>query len=455
MTTPPNPTILVVDDDHSSLASLRDVLEHEGYRVLCCRSGTEALESLPRCSPNLVLTDLRMREIDGMRVLEAVRELQKDIPVIVMTAFTSMETAVEAILNGAYDYLSKPFKLDHLRMVVRRALEQSALLKENRRLRALVEGQQAESEIIGQSAPMLEIFKRVGRVAPLSTTVLIQGESGTGKEIIARSLHKASGRTGPFLAVNCAALSENLLESELFGHVRGAFTGATAHKIGIFEAAQGGTCFLDEVSNMSMPLQTKLLRVLEEREIIRVGSTASVRIDARVAAAANIPLESLVKGGRFREDLYYRLKVVTIDLPPLRERRTDIPLFLDYFIRRYARAAGKEIAVDRSFYPLLCEYPWPGNVRELSHAVERAVALNSGGILTLQDFPEQYHSDRLVLRAVPVEPEAVFVPLCAKERQYIQEVLTATGQNVKRTAEILRVDRRTLYRLLKRHRLRS
>jgi transcriptional regulator with PAS, ATPase and Fis domain len=287
-------------------------------------------------------------------------------------------------------------------------------------------------------------------VAPLQTTVLIQGESGTGKEMIARLIHKISGRSGPFKAVNCGALTETLLESELFGYVKGAFTGAASNKMGLFEAANSGTCFLDEISNTTPALQMKLLRVLEEREVLRVGSTEPMNVDVRIIAATNQPLEDLVKTHTFREDLFYRLKVVTIDLPPLRLRRGDIPLLLDHFVRRYAAASSKTIAVHESVYPMLRRYDWPGNVRELENAIERAIALNSSGVLTPEDFPEEIRQGQTSITSPPAET-GHFLTLAEKEKEYILEVLEATGQNVSRAAEILDIDRRTLYRILERH----
>ncbi|MBI3951041.1 MAG: sigma-54-dependent Fis family transcriptional regulator [Acidobacteria bacterium] len=445
-----HPTILVVDDDRSALESLSEVLQKEGYAVLRAKSGAEALEALSSENLDLVLTDLRMREIDGMKVLEEVRSLRPEIPVIVMTAFASMETAIDAIRYGAFDYLSKPFKLEHVRVVVRRALEQAALRRQNRELRIAVEERQAETEIIGRSPEMVEVYKLIARVAPLQTTVLIQGESGTGKEMVARLIHKTSGRTGPFKAINCGALTETLLESELFGYVKGAFTGATGNRAGLFEAAHGGTCFLDEISNTSPAMQMKLLRVLEEREVLRVGSTEPIHVDVRVIAATNQPLEELVRAHRFREDLFYRLKVVTIDLPPLRMRRGDIPLLLDHFVRRYAAASSKTIAIDDSVYPMLRQYNWPGNVRELENAIERAIALNSSGVLTPEDFPDEIRQGPLPATPLPVSA-GPYLTLAEKEKEYILEVLEATGQNVSRAAEILDIDRRTLYRILERH----
>jgi two-component system, NtrC family, response regulator AtoC len=443
--------ILVVDDDHSALESLAEVLQEEGYNVLQAGSGSAALEILSSVRLNLVLTDLRMREIDGMKVLEAARSAQKDIPVIVMTGFASMETAIHAIRNGAYDYLSKPFKLDHVRVLVRRALEQYSLRREIQELRSVVEDRQGESEIIGHSPEMVEVYKLVARVAPLQTTVLIQGESGTGKERVARLIHQISTRSaGPFKAVNCGALTDTLLESELFGYVKGAFTGASAHKVGLFEAAQGGTCFLDEISNTTPALQMKLLRVLEEREVLRVGSTQPVPVDVRIIAATNRPLEDLVQSRLIREDLYYRLKVVTIDLPPLCQRRGDIPLLLDYFVRHYATTSSKTVAIHEAVYPMLSRYSWPGNVRELENAVERAIALNSSGVLTPQDFPEEIQKVQSSAGASQARL-GPYPTLAEKEKEYILEILEVAGQNASRAAEILNIDRRTLYRILERH----
>jgi len=442
--------ILVTDDDRSALDSLSEVLEREGYAVLRAESGAEALQLLSSESPDLVLTDLRMREIDGMKVLEAAQSSQKDLPVIVMTGFASMETTIDAIRGGAADYLSKPFKLDQVRAVVRRALEQASLRRENRKLRTAVDERHTEQGMIGRSPEMVEVYKLIARVAPLPTTVLIQGESGTGKEMVARLIHDTSGRsTGPFKTVNCGALPESLLESELFGYVKGAFTGAAGNKVGMFEAAHCGTCFLDEISNTTPALQMKLLRVLEEHEVLRVGSTDPIRVDVRIIAATNQPLEEMVKAHRFREDLFYRLKVVTVDLPPLRLRRGDIPLLLDHFVRRYAAASDRTIGIQELVYPMLIQYDWPGNVRELENAVERAIALNSSGVLTRDDFPAEIRRgfEGTGLLSTRLSPH---LTLAQKEKEYILEILEVTGQNASRAAEILDIDRRTLYRILER-----
>jgi two-component system, NtrC family, response regulator AtoC len=442
--------ILVTDDDRSALDSLSEVLEREGYAVLRAESGAEALQLLSSESPDLVLTDLRMREIDGMKVLEAAQSSQKDLPVIVMTGFASMETTIDAIRGGAADYLSKPFKLDQVRAVVRRALEQASLRRENRKLRTAVDERHTEQGMIGRSPEMVEVYKLIARVAPLPTTVLIQGESGTGKEMVARLIHDTSSRsTGPFKTVNCGALPESLLESELFGYVKGAFTGAAGNKVGMFEAAHCGTCFLDEISNTTPALQMKLLRVLEEHEVLRVGSTDPIRVDVRIIAATNQPLEEMVKAHRFREDLFYRLKVVTVDLPPLRLRRGDIPLLLDHFVRRYAAASDRTIGIQELVYPMLIQYDWPGNVRELENAVERAIALNSSGVLTRDDFHAEIRRgfEGTGLLSTRLSPH---LTLAQKEKEYILEILEVTGQNASRAAEILDIDRRTLYRILER-----
>jgi DNA-binding NtrC family response regulator len=379
-----------------------------------------------------------------------VQTYRPDIPVIVLTAFADMESAVEAISKGAYDYLSKPFKLDHLRMVLRRALEQRTLKQENLQLRSAIEDHQEQSEIIGSSPEMVEVYKLVARVAPLPTTLLIQGESGTGKEMVARLTHAISQRKGPFRAVNCGALTETLLESELFGYVKGAFTGAAGSRRGLFEACNGGTCFLDEIANTTSSLQMKLLRVLEEREVLRVGSTEPIPVDVRIITATNQTLSELVDKGFFREDLFYRLKVVTLNLPPLRDRRGDIPLLLDHFVRQHSKAASKRIAVHESVYGLLARYDWPGNVRELENAVERAIALNSSGVLTGDDFAREIKDISTTSTTKP-RASVPYKTLKEKEAEYVQDVLEASGQNVTKAAEILGIDRRTVYRILERH----
>jgi DNA-binding NtrC family response regulator len=448
------PAILVVDDDSSAQRALMQVLRREKYLTEGASSAREALDRLKIKPYDLVITDIRMERMDGMELMREIKSHWPETPVIVMTAFASIDTAIRSIHEGAYDYLSKPYEIDDLRLIVRRALEQSRLLKENLALRQnLAEELEREVEMIGMSPPMVEVYKMIARVARTGTTVLIQGESGCGKEVVARSIHANSERVkAPFVAVNCGALTESLLESELFGHVKGAFTGAAYTKAGLFEAANHGTVFLDEISETSPNMQTRLLRVLEEREIQRVGSMERVPVDIRVIAATNKPLEQHVKDGRFREDLYYRLNVITIAVPPLRERIADIPLLFDHFLKRHSRRMGKTIAVHEEVLEMLADHSWPGNVRELENMVERAVTLNTTGMLGPGDFAKELQS-RAPKGSASFPRE--LVPLDEIERQYILYVIDRLNGNMSRAAEILQIDRRTLYRMLERFGLKT
>src|SRR5262245_49493414 len=342
-----DPLILVVDDDQSAQRALIQVLRREKYTAEGVSSAREALERLNDKPYDLVITDIRMERMDGMELMREVKQRWQDTPVIVITAFASIDTAIRSIHEGAYDYLSKPYEIDDLRITVRRAVEQSRLVRENLALRQnLAEEQDREVQMIGMTPPMVEVYKMIARVARTGTTVLIQGESGSGKELVARAIHANSERAAfPFLAVNCGALTESLLESELFGHVKGAFTGAAYTKQGLVESANRGTVFLDEISETSPNMQTRLLRVVEEREIQRVGSMDRIPVDIRVIAATNKPLQELVTQAKFREDLYYRLNVISITVPPLRERMADLPLLFDHFLKRHSRRMGKTIAV--------------------------------------------------------------------------------------------------------------
>ena len=441
-------SILVVDDDSGVQRALLQVLKKEGYRIEGASSAAEALDKLKDSPVDLLITDIRMERMDGMELMREVRALWPDTPVIVMTAFASIDTAVRSIHAGAYDYISKPFELDELRLTVRRALEQSRLVRENLVLKQnLAEEQDRDVEMIGMSPQMIEVYKMIARVAPTGTTVLIQGESGSGKELVARAIHANSGRRQfPFVAVNCGAFTESLLESELFGHVKGAFTGASYTKQGLFESANRGTVFLDEIGETSPNMQTRLLRVLEEREVQRVGSMERIPVDIRVIAATNRPLQTLVNDGKFREDLYYRLNVVSIQAPPLRERVADLPLLFGHFLKRHSRRMGKTIAVHAEVLDMLSGYSWPGNVRELENIVERAITLNTTGILTAGDFSEHLRRDQKAAVLFPQE----LVPLEEIERQYILHVLQRCNGNMSRTAELLQIDRRTLYRMVER-----
>jgi len=440
--------ILVVDDDADARTTLVRVLEKEGYTAVGASSATEALDSFEQSVFDLILTDMRMEGMDGIELLRAIKSRRSDVPVIIMTAFASIDTAVQAIDERAYDYIRKPYQLAEIRASVKRALDHGALARENLELKHELVRETATDRIVGTSPSMVEVYKIIARVAKTDTTILITGESGTGKEMVARAVHGNSLRHAkPFLAVNCGALSETLLESELFGHVRGAFTGATASRKGLFESAQEGTIFLDEISETSPAMQTKLLRVLEEREITRVGSMEPIKVDVRVIAATNRALNLLVKDGRFREDLFYRLHVVEINLPPLRDRTSDLPLLFDYFLGKYSRKLEKTLAVAPGLIDTLSMYRWPGNVRELENTVERAVTLNHTGILNVDDLPTEIRT----AKDQSPRDDKKLISLDQMEAQYVKRVIQAVDGNMSRAAEILRVDRRTLYRMIDRH----
>jgi two-component system response regulator AtoC len=443
------PRLLVIDDDAVTRELLTEVLQGEGYTVAACDSGKIALERAEREHFDLAVTDIRMPEMDGIAVTRALKARQPAIQIIVMTAFGSVETAVDAVRHGAFDYVSKPMNLEEIKTTVRRALAERELAggRENGG------GGPAEPGdlVVGRSPAMVEVYKTVARVAASRSTVLIEGESGTGKELIAGALHRHSGRAaGRFVAVDCGSLTDTLLESELFGYVRGAFTGAVGEKKGLFEEADHGTIFLDEIGDIGPNMQAKLLRVLQEYEIKRVGDQEWIKVDVRVIAATNRNLDQLVQQGRFREDLFYRLKVVTITLPPLRDRREDIPLLATYFLRRYAARNGKAIShLTDDAMALLTEYPWPGNIRELEHCIERAVALASSQVVTAEDLAPELRSnmEMELHRGAPTLEEV--------KRRYVAHVLGETGGNISRAASVLGVDRRSLYRMLARYGLRS
>jgi len=437
--------VLLIDDDEGVLGLLGEVLEKEGYAAVQAKTGQEALVQAQRLPFEVVLADLRLPDLDGIEVLRILRTVDPDLPVIVMTAFGSMETAVEAIKEGAYDYISKPFNLEEVRLTVRRACERRRLLQDNRMYREALREKYRFENIVGTSPRMVEVYRTAARVASTRSTILLVGESGTGKELIARAIHYNSPRgEAPFVAVDCGALPESLLESELFGHEKGAFTGAHVLKKGLFEVAHGGTAFLDEVGDIGPSLQAKLLRVLQEREIRRVGGVEPIKVDIRVIAATRRDLEALVKSGKFREDLFYRLSVVTIVLPPLREREEDIPLLAMHFLRKYASEAGKNIThIAPEAMALLCRYDWPGNVRELEHVIERAVALTANPVLLPEDLPAKLQQ--------PSSGPDVFPSLQEMEKRHLQRALEKAKGNRKRAAELLGVSRRTLYRMARRH----
>ncbi len=442
--------ILIVDDDEITCNLLEEVLSKEGYVVDKALNGREAIDKGENKPYDGVLTDIRMIDVDGMEVLRAYRQKSPDSIIIMMTAFGSIETAIRAIKEGAYDYVSKPFKLDEIKLTIRRALEQKRLLQENLFYRQELITKYKLENIVGRSPQMLQVYKTVARVAESRSTVLIAGESGTGKELVARAIHFNSPRSSkPYVAVDCGSLAETLLESELFGHVRGAFTGAVTNKKGLFEEADNGTCFLDEVGDISLAMQAKLLRVIQEHEIKRVGGTETTKIDVRIIAATNKNLEELVAEKKFREDLFYRLNVVSIHLPPLRERLDDIPFLADHFLRKYAAENEKPVSrISAEVLDLLLRYQWPGNVRELENVIERALTLSPHSLILPEDLPRR-------LRVEPSEISATSLPsqvsLTELEKIYIKKVLEETGGNKKRAADILGIDRRTLYRMAARY----
>jgi len=445
------PNILIVEDKDSMRNMLHETLTEEGYRVDSAANGKQAFDLVSNKSYDLVLTDLRMPEVDGLTLLNKVKELDSDTSVIVMTAYSSVETAVQALKAGAYDYLTKPLDFDKLRLAMDRAMEHLALRQENIALKELLGERFDRRNIIGGSPAMQRLLDTVAQVAPTEATVLISGESGTGKELIAGALHYNSARrTGPFVKLNCAAVTETLLESELFGHERGAFTGAERRREGRFVQAEGGSLFLDEVSEMSLTMQVKLLRVLQERELTRVGGEAVIRVDVRVIAATNRALAERIRQGVFREDLFYRLNVVGLEIPPLRERRDDIPLLAQHFLINLASKNRKPV---RGFSPqamdLLVRHSWPGNVRELMNAVERGVVLSRGEFIDAGDLP-------LVLSPTEEVPSpdtlaAIDQPLDAVERQAILGTLSAAQGNKSETARRLGITRKTLHQKLKKY----
>ena len=441
--------ILVVDDDLRMRQLINELLVNEGYTVSMSGDSREALMMLKEKKFDIVVTDLKMPYVDGLDILSFTKEMNPETLVIMITAHGTVESAIEAIRKGAYDYIQKPFDPDHLVILVKRAIEHSELLLENRRLSEEVRSFK-EDEFIGSNRGVEEIKNLIEKVAPLDTTVLIQGETGTGKELIARLVHKKSLQAGNlFLPVNCGALSENLLESELFGHEKGAFTGALNDKKGFFETATNGTVFLDEINTTSQAMQIKLLRVLQENTIMKVGSTKSVEVNVRVIAASNLNLADEVAAGRFRKDLFYRLNVVVVTIPPLRDRREDIPTLAYHFLNKYALKFNKAV---RTFSPgameRLLAYSWPGNVRELENTIERAVIMETGGEITEQLLPDEMSKE-------PADPFSYIglMKLEEMEKFLIQRTLRLLENQKTKAAEALGIDVTTLWRKIKKYNL--
>jgi two-component system, NtrC family, response regulator AtoC len=447
--------ILVADDDAVARELLAEALKKEGYAVEAFGSGEEVIARGRQGHVDLVLTDIRMGAVDGLTVLREFKRMNPDTAVVVLTSFGSLEGAIEAIKQGAYDYLAKPFKKEDIKLVVRRSLDHCRLVRENARFREELKSKEAWSPLVGSSTAMLEVYKLVARVAESRSTVLLQGESGTGKELIARAIHaNGSRRDKPFIPVNCGALPDTLLESEMFGYEKGAFTGATGTKVGLFESANGGTLFLDEIGELGQALQVKLLRVMQDHEVRRVGSTVSTKVDVRIIAATNRNLEQLVKEGKFRDDLFYRLKVVPITLPSLVERREDIPMLVHHFLQKCAEGSAHAV---RGILPetmaLLTQYRWPGNVRELENVIERAVSLSHGPLLTPEDLPASLLQTELLPKdstEVSDGSDEANLTLEEVEKRHLVRVLKETKGNKVKAAKILGIDRRTLYRMAER-----
>jgi DNA-binding NtrC family response regulator len=446
--------ILVVDDEKISVKNLEHILKKEGYIVAGTESGSNALKLLQEQQFDVVLTDLRMEKVDGLHILKKCRDVQPDTEVIMITGYATLESAVEAMKKGAFHYIAKPFKLDLVRNIVKEAVEKVRLKRENRTLRNQIENFQGKVKIITQDSAMQRLLETAKQISPTDCNVLLTGESGTGKEVFARYIHSYSKRSeGPFSAINCGAFNEELLSSELFGHEKGAFTGAVATKRGLVEIASGGTLFLDEITEMAPSMQVKLLRVIQEREMLRVGGTNPVKVDVRFIAATNRNLHEAIEKGSFRRDLYFRLNVVSLFIPPLSERRDDIPILCYYFLNKYNTLMKKEVReISDEVMAILQSYDFPGNVRELENIIERGVALANGSRLEVAHLPED-------LKVISVrtfrKKEGKIPSLDEQERAYIQWVLKEVGGNKTTAAQILGIDRVSLWRKLKKYGLES
>jgi DNA-binding NtrC family response regulator len=440
----------VVDDERVAVKNLVHILKKEGYEVTGTESGQNAIRLLDEKQFDVVLTDLRMEKVDGLQILQRCRQLYPETEVIMITGYATLESAVDAMKKGAFHYIAKPFKLDVVRNVVKEAVERVKLKRENIQLREYIDSFQGKVKIITQDAHLQRLLETAKQIAPTDCNVLLTGESGTGKEMFARYIHLNSSRAeGPFFALNCGAFNEELLSNELFGHERGAFTGAVTMKKGLAEMASGGTLFLDEITEMSPSMQVKLLRVIQEKEVLRVGGTEPLKVDVRFVAATNKDIHDAIKTGQFRQDLYFRLNVVSLHMPPLSERRDDIPLLSYYFLKRYAALMKKEITeVSEDAMELLLNYDFPGNVRELENIIERGVALSTGGSIEVVHLPEDLRT--LSIRTFR-KKDGKIPSLEDQELAYIKWVLKEVGGNKTTAAQILGIDRVSLWRKLKKY----
>ena len=452
--------ILIVDDEQSYRQLLSLVFESDGHSVRTAMNGREALERLQVEPVDVIVSDVKMPDMDGIEMLRAIRETQPDLGVVLMTAFASVETAREAFKLGADDFIQKPFDVEELKLIVKKTLEKQALIDENRAFKRAQRERGSVRNIIGSSDKMHALFQMIETVAEVQSTVLVTGESGTGKELVARAIHDLSPRAErPFISINCGAFTETLLESELFGYVKGSFTGANANRKGLFEAANKGTIFLDEIGEMSPAMQVKLLRVLQERKVRPVGAHEELSIDARVIAATNRDLKQMSVDGSFREDLFYRISVIPIHLPPLRERKEDIPALIDHFVEKFCEQTGRRMKVSPKAMQLLENYAWHGNVRELEHTVERAVALERGDEITPERLPEHITNYNPVrINAEFDLPDAginLATHLDALEKTYVVEALRKTAGNQTKAADLLQMQVRSLRHLLDKHNIRT
>lgn len=444
--------VLVVDDEESMCNFMEIMLSKEGYEVSHTASGSEAIDLIQKKTPDVVIADLMMPEMSGLELLSRVKKIDENINFVVMTAFASVDSAIEAMRNGAYDYITKPFKIDEIKLTLNKLLQQSEITEENRNLRSQLSSEFSFANFIGENPAVLKMKEVAETVAQSDSTVLIRGESGTGKDLIAKAIHYHSTRVGkPFITINCAALPETLLESELFGHIKGAFTGALKDKDGLFKVADKGTFFLDEIGNTTPTIQVKLLRVLEEKEITPVGSTKPIKVDVRLIAATNANLEADVNSNRFRADLFYRLNVLPICIPPLRDRREDIELLVNHFLRNYSeKMKSKPKKVSPDALKLLVSYDWPGNVRELENSVERALLLSKTDQLVPADFPDSMRSQTISSQTEDEKTEST-PTLESIEKAYIFWTLNQTGWQKSKAAKILGIDPSTLYRKIDRY----